>query len=85
MLSYHLHHGKLTIAAYTDAAHHVNGLSHEQTGYCIIIKDSDSGIILAVSKIQTIISLSTTESETVAAVEATKEIIWYCNMLGDRT
>ena len=39
------------------------------------------GAIVAVSKVQTMVSLSATESETIAAVEATKKIIWYHNIL----
>ena len=36
---------------------------------------------MAVSKVQAMVSLSTTESEIIAAVEATKEIIWHRNVL----
>ena len=79
VLIYRLKYDALIIIAYTDAAHHVNALSHGHTGYCLFIEDANSGAIVAVSKVQTMVSLSTTESETIAAVEATKEIIWYRN------
>jgi hypothetical protein len=56
----------------------VDALSH---GYFTFIDDAKSGVTVTVSKIQTMISLSTPESETIAAVETTTVIIWYRNIL----
>ncbi len=73
----------MRIIGWTDAAHYVDLSSLGHTGYCITVQDQNSGVIIAVSKKQTIVSLSTTESEVIAAVEATKEIIFQRNILDE--
>ena len=61
VIMYRPKYDALIIIAYTDAPHHINELSHGHTDYCLFIEDDNSGAIVAVSKVQTMISLSTTE------------------------
>lgn len=71
--------GPSDFITYTDAAH----------GDCIDTGRSTSGYVTLLaggavgwsSKLQSIVTLSTTEAEYVAAVEAAKEIIWMRNIL----
>ena len=46
----------LIIIAHTDAANHVNALSHGHYGYCLFIEDANFGAIVTVSKVQIMVS-----------------------------
>ena len=50
------------------------------SGYTFLI---DGGTVSWASKKQEIVSLSTTESEYVAATHATKEALWLCSFIGE--
>ena len=64
---------------YTDADHGGNPDNGRSTGgYAIII---GGGAVSWSSRLQSVVSLSTTEAEYIAAVEAGKEIIWMRNLL----
>ena len=64
---------------YTDADHGGNPDNGRSTGgYAIII---GGGAVSWSSHLQSVVSLSTTEAEYIAAVEAGKEIIWMRNLL----
>jgi hypothetical protein len=64
---------------YTDADHGGNPDNGRSTGgYAIII---GGGAVSWSSRLQPVVSLSTTEAEYIAAVEAGKEIIWMRNLL----
>jgi hypothetical protein len=53
---------------------------HAVTGYVFLI---DSGAISWSSKQQEIVSLSTTESEYIAATHGMKEALWLCSLLSE--
>ena len=64
---------------YTDADHGGNPDNGRSTGgYAVII---GGGAVSWSSRLQSVVSLSTTEAEYIAAVEAGKEIIWMRNLL----
>ena len=64
---------------YTDADHGGDPDNGRSTGgYAIII---GGGAVSWSSRLQSVVSLSTTEAEYIAAVEAGKEIIWMRNLL----
>ena len=64
---------------YTDADHGGNPDNGRSTGgYAILI---GGGAVSWSSRLQPVVSLSTTEAEYIAAVEAGKEIIWMRNLL----
>ena len=64
---------------YTDADHGGNpDNGHSTGGYAIII---GGAAVSWSSRLQSVVSLSTTEAEYIAAVEAGKEIIWMRNLL----
>ena len=64
---------------YTDSDHGGNPDNGRSTGgYAIII---GGGAVSWSSRLQSVVSLSTTEAEYIAAVEAGKEIIWMQNLL----
>jgi hypothetical protein len=64
---------------YTDADHGGNPDNGRSTGgYAVII---GGGAVSWSSRLQPVVSLSTTEAEYIAAVEAGKEIIWMQNLL----
>jgi hypothetical protein len=64
---------------YTDADHGGNPDNGRSTGgYAVII---GGGAVSWSSRLQPVVSLSTTEAEYIAAVEAGKEIIWMRNLL----
>jgi hypothetical protein len=64
---------------YTDADHGGNPDNGRSTGgYAIVI---GGGAVSWSSCLQPVVSLSTTEAEYIAAVEAGKEIIWMQNLL----
>jgi hypothetical protein len=67
--------------AFSDADHGGNKDSRKSTtGYMVKM---GSGAVCWSSKLQPIVTLSTTEAEYVAAVAAGKEICWMRNMLGE--
>ena len=82
---YRLHYSgstaSLTFSTYSDAAH----------GDCIDSGRSTGGYLTTMgggavgwsSKLQTVVALSSTEAEFMAAVEAGKEIMWMRNILGE--
>ena len=53
---------------------------HAITGYAFLI---DRGAVSWSSKKQEIVTLSTTKSEYVATIHATKEAIWLCQFIGE--
>ena len=64
---------------YTDADHGGNPDNGRSTsGYAVLI---GGGAVSWSSRLQSVVSLSTTEAEYIAAVEAGKEIIWMRNLL----
>jgi len=64
---------------YTDANHGGNlDNGHSTSGYAIII---GGGAVIWSSCLQSVVSLSITEAEYIAAVEVGKEIIWMRNLL----
>ena len=66
---------------YSDADHGENADNGQSTGgYLVKI---GYGAVSWSSKLQSIVALSTTEAEYVAAVEAGKEIVWMCQFLGE--
>ena len=65
-----------TIFCYADAAFNAHADSKSHSGYCISLGGPDNGMFYFRSFKQSNVSLSSTESEINAAVEATKEIIW---------
>jgi hypothetical protein len=74
--------GSPSIYAYTDASFisHTDGKSH--MGFCIGY-GSNSGFFYARSAKQKMVTLSSTESEAYSAVEATKDIIYFRNVLAE--
>lgn len=66
---------------YTDADHGGNKDNGKSTGgYLVCV---GNGAISWSSKLQPVVSISTTEAEYYAAVEAGKEILWLRNLLGE--
>ena len=53
---------------------------HAVSGYAFLI---DGGAVSWSSKKQELVSLSTTESEYVAATHSIKEALWLCSLLGN--
>lgn len=66
---------------YTDSAHGDCPDSGRSTGGFVVM--ANSGAISWSSKLQTIVALSTTEAEYIAAVDAGKEIMWMRNILSE--
>jgi hypothetical protein len=71
-----------SIHAYSDASHaaHIDSKSH--TGFCFSLSP-EGPVFYARSHKQPNIALSSTESELIAAVDATCDIIWYRNILDE--
>ena len=64
---------------YLDANHEVCKDTGRSTGAYIV--KIGTGVVSWMSKHQSIVALSTTEAEYMAACEAGKEIVWMCKML----
>jgi hypothetical protein len=62
-------------------ASHADLKSH--TGYCFSLSDGPGGMFFARTVKQTNVTLSSTECENCAAVEATKEVLWFRQILSE--
>jgi hypothetical protein len=71
---------KQALKGYADADGSMAEDRHAITGYAFLI---DGGTISWSSKCQEIVSLSTTESEYVAAMHGMKEALWLCSLLSE--
>ena len=68
------------LITYSDSNHGGNPDNGRSTGgYLVKI---GSGAVSWSSKLQSLVALSTTEAEHIAAVEAGKEILWMCQLMG---
>jgi hypothetical protein len=76
---------ELKIYGWVDASFDTHQNSESHTGYCISLNSKGNGMIYARSVKQNLVSLSSTESESVAAVEAAKEIVWFRTLLREFT
>ena len=72
-----------TIFVYADAAYNTHTDSKSHTGYCVSLGGPANGMFYFRSFKQTNVSLSSTEAEVNAAVEATKEIVWLRALLAE--
>ena len=70
------------IFRYTDADHASQYHQHSILGYAFLI---NGGVVSWSSKKQSIVALSMTEVEYVAATHAAKEALWLCSFLGEIT
>ena len=61
---------------YSDSDHGGNLDNGRSTGGYVV--KIGSGAVCWSSKLQSLVALSTTEAEHIAAVEASKEILWMC-------
>lgn len=79
------HHGAAAtrLHCWVDAAYASHPDSKSHTGYCFSLGGSDMGMFYSRSFKQTNVTLSSTECENAAAVEATKEIIWFRQLLSE--
>jgi hypothetical protein len=68
---------------YVDAAYASHPDLKSHTGYCFALGDQSNGMFYSRSFQQPNTTLSSTEEEHSAAVEATKEIIWFRGLLGE--
>jgi hypothetical protein len=66
---------------YSDADHGGNSDNGKSTGGYLV--KLGTGAVSWSSKLQTMVALSTTEAEYIAAVEAAKEIIWMRQFMGE--
>jgi hypothetical protein len=67
--------------AYSDTDHGANlDNGHSTSVYVVKI---GSGAVSWMSRLQSIVALSTTEAEFVAAASAGQEVIWMCQLLGE--
>ena len=66
---------------YSDADHGGNSDNGKSTGGYLV--KLGTGAVSWSSKLQTMVALSTTEAEYIAAVEASKEIIWMRQFMGE--
>lgn len=73
----------LRLAAWCDASYalHEDGRSH--SGYGFTFVGSTSGMFYARSSKQTNVTLSSTEAELYAAVDATKDIMWFRSLMDE--
>ena len=72
-----------TLVAWSDASYatHSDGRSH--SGYGFTAQDNESGLFYSRSRKQSNITLSSTEAELYAAVEAAKDILWFRDILAE--
>jgi len=68
---------------YVDASYATHPDSRSHTGYCFGLGDVLNGMFFSRTVKQPNVTLSSTEAENAAAVEATKEIIWFRQLLGE--
>jgi hypothetical protein len=66
---------------YVDAAYATHPDAKSHTGYCFGLGDRNSGMFFARTVKQKNVTLSSTEAENAAAVEAAKEVIWFRQLL----
>ena len=66
---------------YSDSDHGGNPDNGRSTGGYVV--KICSGVVSCSSKLQSLVALSTTEAEHIAAVEASKEILWMCQFMGE--
>jgi hypothetical protein len=71
----------IVLQVWSDASYatHSDGRSH--TGYGFTLAGTDSGLFFSRSTKQTNVTLSSTQSELYAAVEATKDTVWFRDLL----
>ena len=70
----------IRLSCWVDAAYATHGDSKSHSGYCFSLGNG-GGMFFSRTVKQTNITLSSTESENSAAVEATKEIVWFRQLL----
>jgi len=68
---------------YVDAAYACHPDSKSHTGYCFSLGDPFNGMFFSRTFKQTNVTLSSTEAEHSAAVEAAKEIMWFRQLLAE--
>lgn len=68
---------------YLDAAYACHADSKSHTGYSFCFNDPLSAMFFSRTMKQTNVTLSSTEAENAAAVEATKEALWFRQLLSD--
>jgi hypothetical protein len=73
----------MCLAAWCDASYALHSDGRSQTGYAFTFVDSQSGMFYSRSTKQSNVTLSSTEAELYAAVEATKDIIWFRGLLAE--
>jgi hypothetical protein len=66
---------------YSDADHGGNPDNGKSTGGYVV--KIGSGAVSWSSRLQPLVALSTTEAEHISAVEASKEILWMCQFMGE--
>ena len=66
---------------YSDADHGGNPDNGKSTGGYVV--KIGTGAVSWSSKLQPLVALSTTEAEHISAVEAGKEILWMCQLMGE--
>jgi hypothetical protein len=67
-----------------DAAYGTHPDSKSHTGYCFGLGDTENGMFFSRTVKQQNVTLSSTEAENAAAVEATKEVVWFRQFAGAR-
>ena len=70
------------LSCYVDASYATHPDSKSHTGYCFSLGDTMAMFYSRTFK-QSNVTLSSTEAENAAAVEATKEIMWFRELLGE--
>jgi hypothetical protein len=71
----------IRLFCYVDAAYASHPDSKSHTGYCFGLGDPHNGMFYSRTVKQGNVTLSSTEAENAAAVEATKEIMWFRQLL----
>jgi hypothetical protein len=71
----------IRLFCYVDASYASHPDSKSHTGYCFGLGDPNNGMFFSRTVKQPNVTLSSTEAENAAAVEATKEIIWFRQLL----
>ena len=68
---------------YVDAAYATHPDAKSHTGYCFGLGETNNGMFFSRTVKQKNVTLSSTEAENAAAVEATKEVMWFRQLLGE--